>query len=225
MQKKTNIAHIVTAQDNMKMESVFLRFIQSCHVRLKNKTKQNCRLCVDHQRGNRQEVAATGSGGTTRTAPLETPGITAQHAHGHNQQSSSLLLHNWWKIVLLSYAGMSANCFNLIFRRWLWNQNRPFYCLTVLYTKSQGLILSRIPFIIFFRQHSAVIPLMTWGKFLPLPLLKLSSLSNWDITENWKSAPCDITKSKWCCSRFSDYILTQDCFSFTGDGKPTKNQR
>lgn len=94
---------------------------------------------------------------------------------------------------------MSANCFNLIFRRWLWNQNRPFCCLTVLYTKSQGLILSRIPFIIFFRQHSAVIPLMTWGKFLPLPLLKLSSLSNWDITENWKSAPCEITKSKWCC--------------------------
>ena len=47
-------------------------------------------LCVGHQRGNRQEVAATGSPGMEKTAPLETPGITAQHTQRHGQQCLSL---------------------------------------------------------------------------------------------------------------------------------------
>lgn len=33
---------------------------------------KNPLLCVGHQRGNRQEVAATGSPGMEKTAPLET---------------------------------------------------------------------------------------------------------------------------------------------------------
>lgn len=45
---------------------------------LKNQ-KETRLLCVGHQRGNGQEVAATGSPGTKKTAPLETAGITAQH--------------------------------------------------------------------------------------------------------------------------------------------------
>lgn len=110
----------MTADYDRTMEPHFLEFIKSCRVRLKNKTtRKNCRLCVGHQRGNRQEVAATGSAGTTKTAPLETSGITAQHAQGHNQQSSSLLLHNLWKIVSLSSLAMSANSFTSIFWRLL----------------------------------------------------------------------------------------------------------
>lgn len=68
---------------------------------------------------------------------------------------------------------MSANSFSSIFWRLLWNQNRPFYCLTVSYTKSQVPILFKIHFIIFFQQHSVVILSMSWGKFHPFPLLVL----------------------------------------------------
>lgn len=51
---------------------------------------KNQLLCVGLPRGSRQEVAATGSPGTEKTAPLETPEIPAQHKQRHGQQCLSL---------------------------------------------------------------------------------------------------------------------------------------
>lgn len=61
-------------------------------------SSENPLLCVGHQRGNRQEVAATGSPGTVKTAPMETPGITAQHTQPHSQRCVYLCwLTTLWK--------------------------------------------------------------------------------------------------------------------------------